>query len=286
MKFSFVKKHPIWSTLLFIVGFVIAWQIALQPSHQGNWRAENKFLPSLEIQENLVTIKNFRDFYIDENGEEIKNWETKILDLEKLEGMDFIISHFADYHAIAHSFITFRFSDSQNVTISMEARLEKGAKYSPFWGLLNQFEMTYIVASERDTIGSRIGYRNEEVYLYKTTASPEIAQKIFLTFAADINDLEKNPRFYNTLWRNCTTAIVGQIEDVLEENIWWSWEHLLPGYADEKALEMGFLEMPAEISSQSFESEEEKFLKFQEFSKISGKGIEQWDEEFEVEIRR
>ncbi len=32
----------------------------------------------------------------------------------------------------------------------MEARLEEGQKYSPFWGIANQFEMVYVVGSERD----------------------------------------------------------------------------------------------------------------------------------------
>lgn len=274
---SFITSHKIFSAFILLLSIVLIWQISLTPSNTKNWRSGNENLPTFSVEENILTIKNFRDFYFleDKNLTEIKNWDTKTFNLNEIEGMDFIISHFADFHGIAHSFVTFRFADGKNFSISMEARMETGVKYSPFTGLFNQFEMLYIVGSERDLIGSRIGYRNEEVYLYKTTADKQMSKKILLSFMTDINDIEKNPRFYNTLWRNCTTEIVTQIERVLEKNIWWSYEHLLPGYADKKALEMNFLANPQNFS----------FEEFEQNSKISDKKIEQWEENFSRKIR-
>jgi hypothetical protein len=63
---------------------------------------------------------------------------------------------------------------------------------------------------QRDVIRLRTDYRRnppEEVYVYRTRASNEMARRLFVEYMDRINALRTHPEFYNTLTTNCTTAI-------------------------------------------------------------------------------
>jgi Domain of unknown function (DUF4105) len=58
---------------------------------------------------------------------------------------------------------------------------EIGENYSAIGGFFRQYELIYIVAGERDVIRVRTNFRRgEDVYLYRTTASPEKARERFM----------------------------------------------------------------------------------------------------------
>ena len=101
----------------------------------------------------------------------------------------------------------------------------------------------YIVADERDVIRLRTTYRqpHEEIYLYRTHIPPERARRLFLDYVREVNQLVKQPAFYNTLTTNCTTAVLfharasGGIAH-------YNWKVLLSGYAPAYAYEIGRLD--------------------------------------------
>jgi hypothetical protein len=47
---------------------------------------------------------------------------------------------------------------------------------SPFPSFFKQFELTYVVADERDVVRLRTNYRKEDVYLYRLQLEPEFIQ--------------------------------------------------------------------------------------------------------------
>ncbi len=254
--------------LLFCVWFVLQ-----APSLSRDWEEGYVQMPSAEINGNRVVISGIRDFYRDKDGNNHHNWKTETFDLNMLEGVDFVVSHFSDFQGAAHTFLTFRFSDGKYLPISAEIRREKGDEFSALKGLFQQFEITYLVGTERDIIGSRIGYRNEDVYLYPTTADKKQTRQMLLLLLKKINYLSENPEFYNTLTNNCTNVVVGVAEDVIGKNIWWSFSHFFVGYSDKKAYELGFFD-----THDSFED-------FKEKQRISGRGISQWDKDLSEKIR-
>jgi hypothetical protein len=125
--------------------------------------------------------------------------------------------------------------------VSVEVRKEKNEKYNPVLGSARQYELMYVVADERDVIRQRTNYRHENVYLYRTTATPEVARLLMADILGRVNELSKKPEFYDTLTNNCTTNIVRHIDRVRPNRVYYDVRLLLPGYSDEIAYNQGLI---------------------------------------------
>jgi hypothetical protein len=261
-----------------IIGVVlIFWMflvVAFRPSHERDWEIGQENLPKIEANEKEITIDNFRNFNWKEGGEVDKNYETRKFQLDQLEDIDIFISHFDDFEGMAHIFLSFGFSDGEQVVVSAETRREQDEDFSPVLGLARQFEFLYVVGSEKDIIGLRTDLRDERVYLYPSTVAPETAQKIFLEIAKDVNKIHEKPRMYNTLTRNCTNELTRKVEKVSDANFPLTWKTVLPGYFDEVLFEMNLLETDV-----SFKETKKRSL-------INNQSVNRHDENFEESLRK
>jgi hypothetical protein len=142
---------------------------------------------------------------------------------------------------MAHPIVSFQFSDAPPLAFSIETRKRVGQSYSAIGGLYRQFALAIIVAEERDVLALRAVHRkNEDVYLYRTTLSPEQAQTRLLEYIRTINSLAAQPRWYNAITSNCTTAIRAQ--HTHGDRIPWDWRLLVNGKADEMMHEIGAID--------------------------------------------
>ncbi|MEI7511395.1 MAG: DUF4105 domain-containing protein [Candidatus Peregrinibacteria bacterium] len=270
---NWIRRHPVFTALIVLMLLFLAWFFCQEARTDRDWEVAYQKIPDVQQNGDLVTIHNIRDFLYSSTGEITPRYRDETYRVSDIVSVDFLVSHFSDIEGVAHAFVSFGFRDGRYLSISVETRREKGESFSPFWGLLRQFEIAYIVGTEEDLIGSRIGFRNEEVYLYPTVATPEQAQKLFLSFAHSITKESQNPDFYNTLTNNCTNTITHHIEKISEKKFpWWDSRLIFPGYADELALEMGL------IPSGNIEELRKKY-------RISGKGFSSSDANFSQELR-
>jgi hypothetical protein len=99
-----------------------------------------------------------------------------------------------------------------------------------------------VVATERDLIGLRTNIRQDDVYLYRTTAQPELAREIFLAAMARINQIAKTPEFYDTLNNNCTTNIFELVEKLKPGFVREDIRLWLPGHSDKLLFDQGFIQ--------------------------------------------
>jgi hypothetical protein len=91
------------------------------------------------------------------------------------------------------------------------------------------------VADERDSIRVRSKYRHgEDVYLYRTLASPAQARARFLEYINATNTLRDHPCWYNALTSNCTTNI--RTQRSMNKRQPWDSRMLVNGKADETPL--------------------------------------------------
>ena len=89
-------------------------------------------------------------------------------------------------------------------------------------GLFRQFELTYIVADERDLVRLRTNYRQgEDARLYRLRATPEQGRTLFLDYLKRANALRERPEWYNALTDNCTTAI--RTQRAAADRAPWNW---------------------------------------------------------------
>ncbi len=236
-----------------LVGWIIL-AVVFRPSHNRDWEVGQEELPKIEIENGKVIIENFRNFDWKTEKEVNKKYEKRIFNLNDLERTDVFISHFDDFEGLAHIFLSFGFSNGEQIVISMESRREKDEEFSPLLGILRQFEIIYVVGSEEDIVGLRTDLRKERVYLYPTVVSPEKSQEFFLEIAKEINSIYQKPKIYNTLACNCTNEITRKAEAISEIKFPLTWKTILPGYFDEVLSDMGLLKTDknfSEIKNQS-----------------------------------
>lgn len=261
--------------LLLVVAGIAAWWLRIPASNQRPWQPDVALLPYASIQGDLVTIHNIRNLhYRTETDYEVRHYD-KTFDLSRLDGADLLAVYWMG-DAIAHVMVSFGFQDTDFVAFSIETRKEQGEGYSTLKGFFKQYELTYVVADERDLIRVRTDYRDpaEDVYLYRLKMPRESVRKFFLEYIRQINSLRESPEWYNTLTTNCTTNVVRHVR-AFGGQAKYTWKVLLSGYAPQYAYELGALD-----TSLSFEE-----LRRRSFINPQARAVGD-DPQFSVKIRQ
>jgi hypothetical protein len=223
-----------------------AWQInnlsdRLQASNDRQWSPEFSRLPTGETDGAWVTIRNIRNIeWLSEEDFVLRHYD-RTFRLADVQAVDFVVVPFR-FRPIAHTMLSFALADGTFFGVSVEIRTEQGEDYSTVLGMARQFEVTYVVADERDIIRRRTRHLNAEVYVYPTVATPEQARGLLLDVMERMNALAEKPEFYHTLVNNCTTNLVSHVNALNPSRIPYSIGVLLPGLADRYAYDMGILD--------------------------------------------
>lgn len=214
----------------------------LVASNDRDWRPDQAILPHAKFKGDQVKVYNIRNCIYRSDEDYIVRHYDKTFDLNQLKTVDFLVVPFPDAPDLAHTMLSFGFEDEEYVVISIEIRREKGESYSPVAGALRQYEIMYVVADERDAIGVRTNIRNNDVYLYRSTATPEQARALFVDMLNRANKLRAEPEFYDTFTNNCTTNIVKHVNNLQPGSVPYTIHVLLPGHADRLAYDLGLLD--------------------------------------------
>jgi hypothetical protein len=220
------------------------------------WNEDQAILPYAEINNNLVSIYNIRNFSYASTTSYIANYYDKVFDLNKLKKVWYIVEPFSGIPGSAHTFLSFEFEDNQFVSISVEIRKEKGEAYHPIKGLFNKYELMYVIADEQDVIKLRSNYRKDLVYLYPIRTTADKAQELFLDMLKKANDLKEHPQFYNTITNTCTTNIVSHVNKITPKRVpFFNLRILLPANSDKLAYDLGLID-----TNLSFEQARERYF--------------------------
>jgi len=225
------------------VGFlaVLIWWLSLKPSNNRDWQPDVAQTPWSEDHGDQVTIHNIRNCDYREEFNYTCQWDTRTVSLSKINGMDIFITYWGSPW-IAHPIVSFDIAGEAPLPMSIETRKEVGETYSAVRGFFRYYELIYIVSTERDVIRLRTNYRkDEEVYLFHTRASPQLAQAVFLDYLRRANALHKQPEWYNAATDNCTTNVAVHVRDAEHGILPLDWRILLNGKSDEMLYQEGYL---------------------------------------------
>jgi hypothetical protein len=186
---------------------VVVWWFSIAPSHDRNWRPEVAVMPRAVIDGDHVRLTGVRDFEYRTRNDFTVRHEEREVQLSHLVALDFYVSYFME-GPVGHTFLSFIFDNASPLTISIETRPEVGEGFAPIASMFKQFELIYVVGSERDLVGVRTNHRHEPTYLYRLNTSAEDARRLFLVYLARINELADRPEFYHLLSNSCTINIV------------------------------------------------------------------------------
>jgi len=228
----------------FLVVFagIVVWWLSILASNDRKWQPDVAVLPYATVKGEQVTIHNIRNLnYRTETDFDVRYYD-KTFDLNRLDSVDLIAVYWMG-DAIAHVMVSFGFQEKDFVTFSIETRKEQGEEYSTLKGFFKQYELIFIVGDERDLIRVRTDFRKppEDVYLFRTDATPATARKFFMEYIRQINSMKEKPEWYNTLTTNCTTDVVRLIR-AYGGRARYNWKVLLSGYAPRYAYENGSLD--------------------------------------------
>jgi hypothetical protein len=241
-----VRQFAIWWAACALLAGCSSVEKRLAPSNFRDWRPEQSVLPQVEFQGPQVTVHNVRNCKYFANDVYMVDYYDKSIDLNRVEGVDFIVVPFKEMPALAHVMISFQIArpdgTRDHLAVSVETRKEKDENYNPFKGSTNSYELMYVVADERDVIQYRTNYNNEDVYLYHTVASPEASKALLVDVLTRANQVAQQPEFYDTLTNNCTSNIVRHVNRIKPNRIVVDYRVLLPGYSDQLAYDEGLIE--------------------------------------------
>lgn len=223
--------------LLALFCSVLLWWLSLDPRNDRVWLPDVARPPRASLAGDVLTVENVRDFRYRADGDYEERWESRRYDLSRLEGVDLFLSYWGSPW-IAHTIVSFQFEDAAPLAISIETRKEEGEEYSALLGFFRRFELYYVAADERDVVGVRTRFRGEDTFLYRIQMPSALARALLLDYAADMNRLAAEPRWYNAATTNCTTVIRERLQRVAGARP-WDWRILLNGRLDELMYEQG-----------------------------------------------
>lgn len=193
---------------------VLIWYLNLTPKNDRQWNLEVARQVDFVQNGTLIEVQNVRNFHWRSLDDYDVRWENRQYDLSKLDGVDLILSTWG-MDKIAHTLLSFRFSDGQKLALSIEIRKEQNEQYSAIAGFFRKYELAFIAADEKDIIYTRSNIRGDElVYLYPLNVSKQFAQSLFLSYLQRGKALQSSPQWYNSLTSNCTTVIYDMVKQI------------------------------------------------------------------------
>ena len=235
---------------------ILVWAFwPIHPRSDRDWSPEFSVLPQATFDSPRVVIEGVRDFRWRADGTFTEAWGDRVYDLDRLQRVWFVLSPFGEtWRGPAHAFLSFQFGDSSFVSVSVEARKEVGETYSVWKGLLRRYELTYVIADERDMLPRRVQVYKDDLFVYPARVGPERARKLFVDMLARANALRDRPEYYNTVTNNCTNNVLRHVNRIGSERIRGGWRVLLPGYSDALAMQHHLLDtdLPLEEARKRF----------------------------------
>ena len=219
-------------------GVVLAWWLMLKPPQNADWQEDVSRTAWGDDNGNIVTLHNVRLCDYRAEFDYTCQWQTRTVNLNNLRGLDLFLDYWGSPW-IAHTILSFNFGNDNRIAFSIEARKTVGQQYSAIRGFFRQFTLITVVSDERDVVRLRTNYRKDEnLYLYHTTATIPFARELFLNYVGLTNNLHAHPKWYNAVTDNCTTQIFALDAMSAQPR---SWAILFNGKGDEMEYRLGNL---------------------------------------------
>lgn len=245
---AWIKRYPVRMflfTLFCLLGLLMLGLLLRQPSHDRDWRAEIAIMPKIERSGTRFAIDQVRDWTYSTTDIVANAYHPGTYDLNELVGTWLMVEPFGGSDAIAHTLILFEFTNDRLLALTIEARKEKGEIYSALKGAFNTYELVYLWAEARDVLTRRARYLDHEIFVYPLALTEQDRRAFFGAVANKTNKLYAQPRFYNTLFSNCTNELAKTA------GLSWNLAFITTGYAPQHLFRIGTI--PGRTAGLSFQ---------------------------------
>nr|WP_317200095.1 DUF4105 domain-containing protein [uncultured Psychrobacter sp.] len=229
--------------VVWIIG--LSWFFSIEPKQERDWMPEVSQRVTYERDinnPNLITFYNVRNFDWHTDVDATERWETRVVDMSKLSGIDVSNSYWMG-PLIAHTLVSFRFEDDKPLSFSFEIRKEEGESFSALAGFFRRYELSLIASEERDIIYTRSNARGEQVYLFPIShLQRHEVQALFESYLTAADELNAKPAWYNTLVSNCTNIIFYMARIVSGDRLPWDYRIWVSGWLPNYLFDVGMLD--------------------------------------------
>lgn len=238
----FARPRRLQAVMAYALAFsaILAWWSTIQPQRHRDWAPDVARQTTATVNGNELVVTNLRNFAWRTDADFTERWETRRYDLARLKSLDMFLSYWAGPE-MAHVILSFGFEDGEFLAWSIEVRRVRGGGFSPVADLFKTNELIILAADERDVVRVRSNIRGEDVQLYRLRARPEAARDLLIGYVEDANALQMEPRFYNSITTNCTTAIL-KIMRALGVRVPFDWRLFVNGFLPDFAYDKGALD--------------------------------------------
>lgn len=222
----------------------LGWYFSLDARQDRDWNPEVAEQLSYEKHGDLVTLHKVRNFNWHKDGSYDIRWENRRIDLNKITGVNVITSYWMGPQ-IAHTLVSFDFSDQKPLVFSIEIRKEKGEEFSAIGGFFRKYELSLVASDEKDIVYTRSNIRHEQVYLFPIKMPASERKALFIEYLDKADELRAEAKWYNTLTSNCTTLVFDMVQAINPQRLPKDYRLLASGYLpnylyDLKALDQNY----------------------------------------------
>ena len=216
-----------------------------KPSNNRNWEYGFEKLAAVSQDGSTIMVKNFRDIQISGNNVTF-TYEKRAINMKDaiktwLVFEPFPVSFLPGFKGVAHTYFIFDFKNAPPVAFSVEARREKGEAYSAEMGMFIKFELMYLWVTEKDATIQRAAIRKNDVFMFPLLISEKETQGLLLQLAKDTTYLESHPKFYNSLFSNCTNELAKSVNRSRPGTVPFNMALFFPGFSDSELYKLGFI---------------------------------------------
>ena len=158
-----------WLAGLAVILVITLRHLGLKPSNEREWVVENRRMAYADFDGDEVTLRNVRDFRWRTTRDFDERWTDWTFRPSEVTAIWLVLEYFDPKRKpIAHTLMSFEFEDGRRLACSIEVRREVGETYHPIKGMLRQYELLYVWATESDSIGVRARCRrNSKTHLFE-----------------------------------------------------------------------------------------------------------------------
>lgn len=220
-----------------------------EPSLERAWDEDVAVLAGVDLPPGgAVRLRGVRDWRYTRDAVVSKRYFDGRYDPSDLTGLWLYEQELGLGGLVAHTFLVFEF-DAGSIPeaerwlgLSVETRREAGETYSIVRGMLREFEVTHVWATERDLVTRRVEHLDYPLTRYRVDVPDEHLGRIFLQFLRETAALATTPRWYNTLITNCTSSLIRYVNQVEPGAIPRHYSSVFTGRADGHLQRLGYLD--------------------------------------------
>ncbi len=204
-------------------------------------RADRDWFPYLaptaqvEASESRFSVAPVSDWSYASTGPTAESYVEAAYDFEALREVWFVLEPQPGSQLAAHTFLLFEFEGDRLLGLTIEARRERNEEYSALRGIFNTYELSYLWGSARDLMTRRAVMLEHEVFMYPVAIDDGQKRALLRSLLTRADALERRPRYYNTLFSNCTNELAKAA------GFNWAPAYILTGRSDEYLFRRGII---------------------------------------------